>query len=55
MATIKQIIGRVTGAASNATRFRKSAKTSARAFQSSRPTARMRTVARRKSLGGQGG
>lgn len=54
MATVRGIIARVTGTA-RSTQFRKSARTSARAFASNRPTSRMRTVARRKSLGGKGG
>ena len=53
MATIKQVIGANTGGGSNATRFRKSARTSARAF--ARGGALDRTAARRKSLGGKGG
>ena len=53
MATIKDTIGRNTGAGSWATRFRKSARTSARAF--ARAGVLGRTAARRKSLGGKGG
>lgn len=53
MATIKQIISRVTGGGSRATQFRKSARTSARAF--AQGGALDRTAARRKSLGGKGG
>lgn len=49
MATIKQVIARTTGAGSAATRFRKSARTSARAFMSNR------NFMRRKSTGGKGG
>lgn len=53
MATLKQILARTTGAGSVATRYRKSARVSARAFaQSGRLGAAAR---RRKSLGGKGG
>lgn len=55
MATVKQAIAKSTGAGSRATQYKKSAKVSARAFGSNKPTARMKTVARRKSLGGAGG
>lgn len=54
MASLRGIIARATGTARN-TQFRKSARVSARAFSSNKPTSRMRTVARRKSLGGKGG
>ena len=53
MATIKSIIGRVTGAGSRATQFRKSARTSARAFAQSGILGA--AAKRRKSLGGKGG
>ena len=53
MATIKQTIGANTGASSNATRFRKSAKTSARVFGQSGMLGA--AAKRRKSLGGKGG
>lgn len=53
MATIKQVIARTTGAASAATRYRKSAKVSARSF--AQAGALGATAKRRKSLGGKGG
>lgn len=53
MATVKQVIARVTGAGSAASRFRKSAKTSARVFAQS--GALGAAAKRRKSLGGKGG
>lgn len=53
MATIKSVIGRVTGAASRATQFKKSARTSARAFAQSGILGA--AAKRRKSLGGKGG
>lgn len=53
MATTKQIIGANTGAGSNATRYKKSAKTSARAFAQSGMLGG--NVKRRRSLGGKGG
>ena len=53
MATVKQTIARTTGAGSAATRYKKSAAVSARAF--ARAGALGRTAARRKSLGGAGG
>ena len=53
MATIKQVIARVTGAGSRATQYIKSARTSARVF--ARAGVLGRTAARRKSLGGKGG
>ena len=53
MATVKQVIGERTGAASRATQFKKSARASARAFARSGMLGK--TVARRKSLGGKGG
>lgn len=49
MATIKQTIARNTGAGSAATRYRKSAAVSARAFTSNR------NFMRRRSTGGSGG
>ena len=55
MATIKQVIGRITGAASRATQFRKSARTSARAFAAAGTKGPLGSAARRKSLGGMGG
>ena len=53
MATVKQTLARTTGAGSAATRFRKSAQVSARAF--ARAGVLGKTAARRKSLGGAGG
>ncbi len=53
MATVKQVIGRNTGAASRATQFKKSAKVSARAFAQSGMLGA--AAKRRKSLGGKGG
>ena len=53
MATLKQVIGRVTGAASRATQFKKSARTSARTFAQSGMLGA--NAKRRKSLGGKGG
>ena len=53
MATIKQVIGERTGAASRATQFKKSARASARAFAQSGMLGN--NVKRRKSLGGKGG
>lgn len=49
MATVKDVIARNTGAGSAATRYRKSARVSARAFTSNR------NFMRRRSTGGQGG
>ena len=49
MATVKQVLARTTGAGSAATRFRKSAATSARVFTSNR------NFMRRRSTGGKGG
>lgn len=51
--TIKNVIGRMTGAGSAATRYRKSAKTSARTFAQSGMLGG--NAKRRKSLGGKGG
>ena len=53
MATIKSVIAANTGAGSRATQYRKSAKTSARAF--ARAGALGSAAKRRKSLGGKGG
>lgn len=53
MATIKQAIAKSTGAGSAATRYKKSASVSARAF--AKAGALGKTAARRKSLGGAGG
>lgn len=53
MATIKQTLARTTGAGSAATRFRKSAKASARAFAQAGVLGA--AAKRRKSLGGKGG
>ena len=53
MATIKQVIGRNTGAGSAATQYRKSARTSARVFAQSGVLGA--AAKRRKSLGGKGG
>ncbi len=53
MATLKQAIARVSGGGSAASRFRKSARTSARAFAQS--GALGAAARRRKSLGGKGG
>ena len=53
MATIKSVIGKNTGASSRATQFKKSAKTSARAFAQAGVLGA--AAKRRKSLGGKGG
>lgn len=53
MATIKDWIGKMTGAGSYASRYKKSARTSAKAF--AKLGALDKTAARRKSLGGKGG
>ena len=53
MATIKQVIARNTGAGSAATRYRKSARTSASVFAQSGMLGG--NAKRRKSLGGKGG
>lgn len=71
MATTKQVLARTTGAGSAATRYRKSARTSARAFISamtqgssrarralglrSTKSRQAKNLARRKTLGGMGG
>lgn len=53
MATIKGVIAANTGAGSRATQYKKSARTSARAFAQAGVLGR--AAARRKSLGGKGG
>ena len=55
MATVKQVIGRNTGAGSNATRYKKSAAVSARTFAKPSNQRTLRNIQRRKSLGGKGG
>lgn len=56
MATIKQVIGRVTGASSVATQYKKSARTSALAFgRAGRFGARGRRAARKGNAGSMGG
>lgn len=56
MATIKQIIGQRTGAASVATQYKKSARASARTFGlAGRFGARGRAAAKKGNLGSMGG